>query len=101
MPGTPPLVSLLAGGLMEAASRLVGLARWCASNVNRARAWLGLTWRGVCALAAAILALVAAVMVLGGVAEDGTQPNGLAGRDAPHLRFFLDPRPDPGINAPP
>jgi membrane-associated phospholipid phosphatase len=79
---------------MEAASRLVGLARWCATNVNRARAWLGLTWRGVCALAAAIVALVAAVTVLGGVAEDVTQHNGLASSDATHLRFFTDHRPD-------
>ena len=84
---------------METASRLVGLARWCASNVNRARAWLGLTWRGVCALAAAILALVAAVALLGGVSEDVTQHNGLASSDAAHLRFFTDHRPDLVINA--
>ena len=84
---------------MEAPSRLVGLARSCASNVNRARAWLGLTWRGVCALAAAILALVAAVALLGGVAEDVTQHNGLASSDAAHLRFFTDHRPDLVIDA--
>jgi len=84
---------------MEATSRLVGLARWCASNVNRGRAWLGLTWRGVCALAAAILALVAAVALLGGVSEDVTQHNGLASSDAAHLRFFTDHRPDLVINA--
>src|SRR5207247_7280302 len=77
----------------------VVLARWCASNVNRARDWLGLTWRGVCALAAAILALVAAVTVLGGVSEDVTQHNGLASSDAAHLRFFTDHRPDLVINA--
>jgi len=84
---------------MQATSRLVGLARWWASNVDRARAWLGLTWRGVCALAAAILALVAAVALLGGVAEDVTQHNGLASSDAAHLRFFTDHRPDLVINA--
>ena len=84
---------------MQATSRLVGLARWWASNVNRARAWLGLTWRGVCALAAAILALVAAVALLGGVSEDVTQHNGLASSDAAHLRFFTDHRPDLVINA--
>jgi membrane-associated phospholipid phosphatase len=84
---------------MEATSRLVGLARWCASNANHARAWLGLTWRGVCALAAAILALVAAVALLGGVSEDVTQHNGLASSDAAHLRFFTDHRPDLVINA--
>jgi undecaprenyl-diphosphatase len=84
---------------MEATSRLVGLARWWASSVNRARAWLGLTWGGVCALAGAILALVAAVALLGGVAEDVTQHNGLASSDAAHLRFFTDHRPDLVINA--
>ncbi len=84
---------------MQATSRLVGLARWWASNVDRARAWLGLTWRGVCALAAAILALVAAVALLGGVAEDVTQHNGLASSDAAHLRFFTDHRPEVVINA--
>src|SRR5439155_1253589 len=88
-----------AGGPMQATSRLVGLARWWASNVDRARAWLGLTWRGVCALAAAIVALVAAVALLGGVAEDVTQHNGLASSDAAHLRFFTDHRPDLVINA--
>src|SRR5436309_7211789 len=99
MPGTPPLAPLLAGGLMEVSSRLLGLARWCASGVDRTRAWLGLTWRGLCALGAAIVALVAAVTVLGGVVEDVTQHNGLATSDAAHLRFFTDRRPDLVINA--
>lgn len=84
---------------MEAASRLGGFARSCATSVNRARAWLGLTWRGVCALAAAIVALVAAVTVLGGISEDVTQHNGLASSDPAHLRFFTDHRPDLVINA--
>lgn len=84
---------------MEATSRLVGLARLCATNVNRARARLGLTWRGVCALVAAIVALVSAVTVLGGVAEDVTRHNGLASSDAAHLRFFTDHRPDLVIDA--
>jgi undecaprenyl-diphosphatase len=53
----------------------------------------------VCALAAAILALVAAVALLGGVAEDVTQHNGLASSDAAHLRFFTDHRPDLVIDA--
>ena len=84
---------------METRSRLVGLARWCATSVNRMRAWLGLTWRGVCALAAGIVALVAAVTLLGGVTEDVTQHNGLASSDATHLRLFTDHRPDLVINA--
>lgn len=84
---------------MEATSRLVGLVRWCGTGVDRARAWLGLTWHGVCALAAAIVALVGAVMVLGGVAEDVTQRNGLASSDAAHLRFFTDHRSDLVIRA--
>jgi undecaprenyl-diphosphatase len=99
MPGTPPLAPLLAGGLMEVSSRLIGFARRCASGVDRTRAWLGLTWRGLCALGAAIVALVASVTVLGGVAEDVTQHNGLATSDAAHLRFFTDHRPDLVINA--
>jgi hypothetical protein len=57
---------------MEVSARLIGLARWCATGVDRTRAWLGLTWRGLCALGAGIVALAAAVMVLGGVAEDVT-----------------------------
>jgi membrane-associated phospholipid phosphatase len=84
---------------MEATSRLVGLVRWCGTGVDRARAWLGLTWHGVCALAAAIVALVGAVMVLGGVAEDVTRRNGLASSDAAHLRFFTDHRSDLVIRA--
>ena len=84
---------------METRSRLVGLAQWCATTVDRMRAWLGLTWRGLCALGAGIVALVAAVMVLGGVAEDVTQHNGLASSDAAHLRFFTDHRPDLAIRA--
>ena len=84
---------------METRSRLVGLARWSATSVNRMRAWLGLTWRGVCALAAGIVSLVAAVTLLGGVTEDVTQHNGLATSDAAHLRFFTDHRPDLVINA--
>ncbi|HEV3134577.1 MAG TPA: phosphatase PAP2 family protein [Acidimicrobiia bacterium] len=99
MPGIPPLASLLAGGLMEATSRPGGLARWCATKVDRARARLGLTWRGVCALAAAVVALVAAVTVLGGVAEDVIRHNGLASSDAAHLRLFTDHRPDLLVNA--
>jgi len=79
---------------MEASSRPVGLARSCATRVDRIRAWLGLTWRGVCALGAGVVALVAAVAVLSGVAEDVTQHNGLASSDAAHLRFFTDHRPD-------
>jgi membrane-associated phospholipid phosphatase len=79
---------------MEASSRPAGLARWFAISVDRIRAWLGLTWRGVCALGAGVVALVAAVAVLGGVAEDVTQHNGLASSDAAHLRFFTDHRPD-------
>src|SRR5207248_3062382 len=59
----------------------------------------GLTWRGVCALAAGIVALVAAVALLGGVTEDVTQHNGLASSDATHLRLFTDHRPDLVINA--
>src|SRR2546421_8661100 len=84
---------------METRSRLVGLAQWCAPAVDRMRAWLGLTWRGLCALGAGIVALVAAVIVLGGVAEDVTQHNGLASSDAAHLRFFTDHRPDLAIRA--
>ena len=79
---------------MEASSRPVDLARRCATSIDRIRAWLGLTWRGVCALGAGVVALVAAVAVLGGVAEDVTQHNGLASSDAAHLRFFIDHRPD-------
>ena len=63
---------------MKAPARLVDLARWCATSVDRMRAWLGLTWRGLFALVAAIAALVAMVTVLGGVTEDVTQHNGLA-----------------------
>ena len=84
---------------MEVSSRLIGLARWCATGIDRTRSWLGLTWRGLCALGAAIVALVAAVSVLGGVAEDVTQHNGLATSDAAHLRFFTDHRSDLVINA--
>jgi undecaprenyl-diphosphatase len=84
---------------MEVSARLVGLARWSATGVDRTRARLGLTWRGVCALAAAIVALAAAVMVLSGVAEDVTRHNGLASSDAAHLRFFTDHRPDFVVNA--
>jgi undecaprenyl-diphosphatase len=84
---------------MEAESRLVGLARWSATSVDRMRAWLGLTWRGLCALAAAIVALVAMVTVLGGVSEDVTQHNGLASSDAAHLRLFTDHRSDLLIQA--
>lgn len=79
---------------MESSTRPVGLARSCATSVDRIRAWLGLTWRGVCALGAGVVALVAAVAVLGGVAEDVTRHNGLASSDAAHLRFFTDHRPD-------
>jgi undecaprenyl-diphosphatase len=53
----------------------------------------------VCALAAAIVALAAAVMVLSGVAEDVTRHNGLASSDAAHLRLFTDHRPDFVVNA--
>ena len=84
---------------MEVSARLIGLARWCATGVDRTRAWLALTWRGLCALGAGIVALVAAVIVLGGVAEDVTQHNGLASSDAAHLRFFTDHRPDLVIQA--
>jgi len=84
---------------MEAASRLVVLARWCATTVNRIRAWLGLTWRGVCALIAAIAALIGAVTVLGGVSEDVTQHNGLASSDLAHLRLFTDHRSDLVVQA--
>jgi undecaprenyl-diphosphatase len=84
---------------MDVSARLIGLARWCATGVDRTRAWLGLTWRGLCALGAGMVALAAAVMVLGGVAEDVTQHNGLATSDAAHLRFFTDHRPDLVVNA--
>jgi undecaprenyl-diphosphatase len=46
-----------------------------------------------------IVALVAAIAVLGGVTEDVTQHNGLASSDAAHLRFFTDHRPDLVIRA--
>jgi undecaprenyl-diphosphatase len=84
---------------MEVSARLIGLARSCATGVDRIRAWLGLTRRGVCALAAAIVALVAAVTMLGGVVEDVTRHDGLATSDAVHLRFFTDHRPDLVVNA--
>lgn len=79
---------------MESQSRPVGLARRFATGVDRMRARLGLTGRGVCALGAGIVALVAAVAVLGAVTEDVTGHNGLASSDAAHLRFFTDHRPD-------
>ncbi len=63
------------------------------------RDWLGLTWRGLCALAVAIVALVAMVAVLGGVTEDVIQHNGLASSDAAHLRLFTDHRSDLVIRA--
>jgi len=84
---------------MEAASRPVGIARWCATRVDRIRAWLGLTWRGLSALGAGIVALVAAITVLGGVAEDVIRRNGLASSDAAHLRLFTDHQPDLVVNA--
>jgi undecaprenyl-diphosphatase len=45
------------------------------------------------------LALVGAVVVLGGVAEDVTRHNGLASSDAAHLRLFTEHRSDLLISA--
>lgn len=84
---------------MRVSARLADLVRWCAQVVSRFRGWLDLTWRGLLALATAILALGATVTVLGGVSEDVTQHNGLATRDAPNLRFFIDYRSDVVIRA--
>jgi undecaprenyl-diphosphatase len=84
---------------MPVSARLARLVQWCAQGVRRFRGWLDLTWRGLLALAAAIVALGATVMVLGGVAEDVTQHNGLATRDVANLRFFTDHRPGIVVSA--
>ncbi|HMG25970.1 MAG TPA: phosphatase PAP2 family protein [Acidimicrobiia bacterium] len=82
------------GGLvMSLKERLERLGRWSVTEVRHVTHRLGLTWKGWCALGASVLALVAAMTVLGGVSEDVTQHNGLASSDPSHLRFFTDHRP--------
>jgi undecaprenyl-diphosphatase len=84
---------------MPVSARLASFVQWCAQAVSRVRGWLDLTWRGLLALAAAIAALGATVMVLGGVSEDVTQHNGLATRDIANLRLFTDHRPGIVVSA--
>jgi undecaprenyl-diphosphatase len=84
---------------MPDATRLARLVQWCAQVVCRFRSWLDLTWRGLLALVAAIVALGASATVLGGVSEDVTQHNGLATRDVANLKLFTDHRPDVVVSA--
>jgi undecaprenyl-diphosphatase len=84
---------------MPVSARLAGLVRWCASGASRFRGWLGLTSRGLLALATGIVALAATVTVLGGVSEDVTQHNGLATHDVANLRLFIDHRSEVVVRA--
>jgi len=79
---------------MSLTERLERLGRAGVTKARHVSHRLGLTWQGWCVLGASILALLAAMTVLGGVSEDVTQHNGLARSDPAHLRFFTDHRPD-------
>lgn len=84
---------------MPVSARPVHLFEWGVQAASRFRGWLDLTWRGLLALAAAIVAMGTTVTVLGGVSEDVTQHNGLATRDVANLRVFTDHRPGSLVSA--
>ena len=84
---------------MPVSAGVARLFEWCAQAVCRLRGWLDLTWQGLLALAAAIVAVGVTLTVLGGVSEDVTQHNGLATRDLANLRLFADHRPDIVVHA--
>lgn len=80
-------------------ARLRRLGRWSLTEARRLVQRLGLSWQGCFALGTAVIALLVAIAVLGGVSEDVTQHNGLAGNDPAHLRFFVDHRPGALVHA--
>jgi undecaprenyl-diphosphatase len=77
---------------MRSTARVTSASRRAATWLQRQRDALGLSPGGIVALAAAVVAFVTAVVVLGGVSEDVTQHNGLAKHDLADLRIFTDHR---------
>jgi len=66
---------------------------------TRFREWVGLPTSGLVAVAVGCIALLATLVVFGGVTEDVTRHNGLSSTDPSRLRWFIDHRPRAFVSA--